>query len=90
MQRYEIAEFWDVLEATKTEAKQGGIGIRHSLRHDISEYVILFTANGLIPIEALLPIIRRKANPKRVLEIEVRWFDGDSYGIDFLYWDDTK
>lgn len=89
MQRYEIAEFWDVLEATKIEAKQGGTGIRHSLRHDISEYVILFTANGLIPVEALLPIIRRKANPKRVLEIEVRWFDENAYGIDFLYWDDT-
>lgn len=90
MQRYEIAEFWDVLENTKEEAKQGGTGIRHSLRHDTSEYVIIFAANGLIPIEGLLPIIRRKVNPKCVLEIEVRWFDEDSYGIDFLYWDDTK
>ena len=90
MQRYEIAEFWDVLEATKKEAKQGGTGIRHSLRHDISKYVILFTANGLIPIEVLLPIIRRKTNPERILEIEVRWFDDDAYGIDFLYWDNTR
>jgi len=90
MQRYEVAEFWDVLEATKREAKQGGTGIRHSLRHDISEYIILFMANGLIPVEALLPIIRRKTNPKRVLEIEVRWFDEDAYGIDFLYWDHTS
>ena len=90
MQRYEIAEFWDVLENTKEEAKQGGTGIRHSLRHDTSEYVIIFAANGLIPIEGLLPVIRRKVNPKCVLEIEVRWFDEDSYGIDFLYWDDTK
>lgn len=90
MQRYEIAEFWDILENTKKEAKQGETGIRHSLRHDISEYVILFVANGLIPIEALLPVIRRKVNPKRVLEMEVRWFDEVSYGIDFLYWDDMK
>lgn len=90
MQRYEVAEFWDVLEATKREAKQGGTGIRHSLRHDISEYIILFMANGLIPVEALLPIIRRKTNPKRVLEIEVRWFDEDAYGIDFLYWDHSS
>ncbi|MGN0809519.1 MAG: hypothetical protein ACI4NQ_06090 [Christensenellales bacterium] len=89
LQRYEITEFWDVLEDTKAEAKQGVTGIRHSLRHEISGYVIMFAANGLIPMEALLPVIRRKVNPVRVLEIEVHWFDKDTFGIDFLYWDNA-
>jgi hypothetical protein len=90
LQRYEIATFWDGFEATKTEAKQGEFGIRHSLRHEISGYVIVFTANGMIPIDVLLPIIRKKTNPVRVLEIEIHWFDDDAFGIDFLYWDDSK
>ena len=90
MERYEIAEFWSCLEDTKKEAKQGKTGIRHSLRHEISGYVIVFVANGLVPLKKLLRIIRRKVKPKRVLEIEVRWFDEDAFGIDFLYWDDTQ
>ncbi len=89
-QRYEIVEFWDLLEHTKTEAKQGDVGILHSLRNEISEYVIMFTANGLIPMDSLLPIIRRKIDPIQVLEIEVHWVDKDTFGIDFILWDDSK
>lgn len=88
--RYEITEFWDMLEHTKTEAKQGATGIRHSLRRGISGYVIMFVANGFIPMDTLLPIIRCKVDPIQVLEIEVHWFNADTFGIDFLYWDDAK
>ena len=49
-----------------------------------------FVANGLIHMEDLLPIIRRKANPKQVLEVIVYWQDEDTFAIDFLYWDDRK
>lgn len=90
LQRFEVAAFWDGFEETKVESKQGEYGIRHSLRNEVSKYTIVFTANGMIPMDVLLPIIRKKANPLRVLEIEIHWFDDDAFGIDFLYWDDTK
>lgn len=88
--RYEITEFWNMLEKTKMEAKQGAVGIRHSLRSSIEEYVIMFMANGLVSVEKLLPIIKRTVEPKLVLEIDVYWFNEDEFGIDFLLWDDTK
>lgn len=89
-QRYEITEFWDMLEDTKFEAKQGVKGISHSLRSDIGEYVIMFMSNDLRPVDILLPIIRRKVEPKKVLEINIYWFNEDEFGMDFLFWDDTK
>lgn len=88
--RYEITEFWDLFEMTKTEAKQGLIGIRHSLRSTIGEYVIMFTTNGLLPVDYILPIIKRVTEPKQVLEINIHWFNEDEFGIDFMFWDDTK
>lgn len=88
--RYEITEFWDLFEHTKLEAKQGAMGVRHSLRSDIGEYVIMFMSNGLVPVEVLLPSIRRVVEPKQVLEIDIHWFDETSFGIDFLFWDNTK
>ncbi len=88
--RYEIAEFWDLLENTKIEAKNKKMGVRHSLRSNTSKYVIMFMANGLVPIELLLPSIRRVVEPKKVFEIEIHWFNDDEFGIDFLLWDDTK
>lgn len=89
-QRYEITEFWDMLEDTKFDAKQGVKGISHSLRSDIGEYVIMFMSNDLRPVDILLPIIRRKVEPKQVLEINIHWFNEDEFGMDFLFWDDTK
>ncbi len=88
--RYEITEFWDLLEKTKNEAKNKQNGIRHSLRSDISEYVIMFMANGLVPIEMLLPIIRRVVEPKKIFEIDVHWYNEKEFGIDFLLWEDAK
>lgn len=90
LHRFEIEAFWERFELTKSEAKQGECGLRYSLRHDIKEYAIVFSANALIPIDMLLPTIRKKANPVRILEIEIHWFDDDAFGVDFLYWDDTK
>ena len=88
--RYEITEFWDLFEHTKSEAKQGAMGVRHSLRSDIGEYVIMLMSNGLVPVEMMLPSIRRVVEPKQVLEIEIHWFDETAFGIDFLFWDNTK
>ena len=83
-------QLWDLFEHTKSEAKQGAMGVRHSLRSDIGEYVIMFMSNGLIPVEMLLPSIRRVVEPKQVLEIDIHWFDETAFGIDFLFWDNTK
>ena len=90
LHRFEIAAFWERFVLTKSEAKQGERGLRYSLRHEIKGYAILFSANVLIPIDMLLPTILKKANPMRILEIEIHWFDDDAFGIDFLYWDETK
>lgn len=90
LDRYVISEFWDRLESTKCDAKKNVTGITRSLRSDIDEYTIVFVANGLLHMEDLLPIIRRKANPKQVLEVIVYWQDEDTFAIDFLYWDDRK
>ena len=88
--RDEINEFWNLFKQTQTEAQQGARGIRHSLRSAISEYVIMFMANGMVPIEGLLSIIRKVTEPKQVLGIDIYWFDEDAFGVDFLFWDDTK
>ena len=79
-----------MLEDTKFEAKQGVKGISHSLRSDIGEYVIMFMSNDLRPVDILLPIIRRKVEPKQVLEINIHWFNEDEFGMDFLFWDNKK
>lgn len=89
LQRFEIAEFWVAYKATIDEAKQNATGIRHSLRNELSNYAIVFVANGLIQQAELLPIIHEKADPERVLEIEIHWIDEENYGVDFLYWDRT-
>lgn len=87
---YEIYVVWERIELTKAEARKGVSGITRSLRNDVGEYAILFVANEFIRMKDLLPIIRRKANPKRVLEIIIYWQDRDIFRIDFLFWDDTK
>lgn len=88
--RDEIIKFWDLLEDTKLNAKKGKSELVHSLRTELGEYVIMFTTNGLRPIEMLLPMIKRVVEPKQVLEVDVHWFNKEEFGVDFLFWDDTK
>ena len=44
----------------------------------------------LLPIEVLLPIIQKVVEPKQVLEIAINWFDEESFGVDFLFYEASK
>lgn len=88
--RGEIIEFWELFEQTKSEAKQGLVGIRHSLRSSLENYVVMFMTPKLLPIEVLLPIIQKVVEPKQVLEIAINWFDEESFGVDFLFYEASK
>jgi len=79
-----------LFEQTKSEAKQGLVGIRHSLRSSLENYVVMFMTPKLLPIEVLLRIIKKVVEPKQVLEIAINWFDEELFGVDFLFYEASK
>ena len=88
--RGEIIEFWNMFEQTRAEAKQGFVGIRHSLRSSLKDYVILFVTPKIVEKEVILPIIRKVVEPKQVLEIAIDWLDEETFTVDFLFYEASK
>lgn len=84
--RTEITEFMKRLIATRDEAKAGIEGICKSLRRQDNEYAILFVAGSMLKMEYLIDFVRKKAEVKKILEVNVYWEDGEHFRIDFLYW----
>lgn len=89
MNRIEMSEFWTMLDDTKKESHKEKIGICHSLRPHSNEYAVLFVAGRVIPMDILLPVVRKKAaDVKRVLEVSIYLVGTEQFAIDFAYWND--
>lgn len=86
MNRIEISKFWSMLDDTKKESEQGRTGVLHSLRPKENDYAVLFVSGGIVPIDALFSIVRKKfSTVKRVLEVSIYWIDDKEFAIDFVY-----
>ena len=90
LDRVEISEFMKRLIETRDEAKNGMEGICKSLRRQDNEYAIMFVAGAMLKMEYLLSIVRKKADVKKVLEVNIYWEDTENFRIDFLYWNSRK
>lgn len=89
MNRIEMSEFGTMLDDTKKESHKEKIGICHSLRPHSNEYAVLFVAGRDIPMDILLPVVRKKAaDVKRVLEVSIYLVGTEQFAIDFAYWND--
>lgn len=90
LDRKEICEFIDRLVSTREEAKYNKTGILYSLRRADNEYAIIFVAGEILPMDFLLPIIRKKAEVKRLMEVVVFWESETDFRIDFLFWENNE
>lgn len=90
MNRQEMDAFWDNLIATKEENEKGIKGILHSLRRGDNEFAVLFISGIIRPIDEILPIVRKTAEVKRILEVAIYHVSAKEFAIDFLYWDNTQ
>lgn len=88
LDRREISQFMDRLTLTRQKARLHIKGSLGSLRRVDDEYAIVFVAGEILDIDFLLPIVRKKAAVKRLMEVSVYWVNKDEYRIDFLFWNE--
>jgi len=89
MNRREISSFWELLNLTKEENEKGKTGLLHSLRSG-EDFALLFISGTIKPVEIFLPMIRRKADINRILEVAIYEISSDQFAIDFLYWESKE
>lgn len=90
LDRKEICEFIDRLEATRKKARHHRCRLLYSLRRADNEYAIIFVAGGILKMDFLLPEVRKKADVKRLMEVSIYWENKTNYRIDFLFWDNSE
>lgn len=90
LDRKEICEFIDRLEATRKKARRRKRGALYSLRRADNEYAIIFVAGGILKMDFLLSEVRKKVDVKRLMEVSVYWENKTNFRIDFLFWDNSE
>ena len=87
LDRREICEFVDRLEATCKKARHHKCGALYSLRRADNEYAIVFVAGRILKMDFLMSEVCKKAYVKRLIEVAVYWESKTDFSIDFLFCD---